>query len=236
MWAPRSVGGRAWLGTRSAGGRAITGFTPGPEGDGRGSASNTKESPGAAAAGTRPDDEAARGRLGDPSREPRGYVPPPRLRSSAAEEVSGAAPGRPRRVPLKFAGRKAPRLLPSLRIGEGGGNGGSAADTGAREGGGRKGRGRRKAGWEPPAAPASAAPCARASGLPAPQRTLLGRPRSPRAPGVAAHAPQRTPLAPGPSPRPHPRPEWGATWAPQRRRTAGPTGNPAAHLRWRGGC
>lgn len=176
-----------------------------------------------------------RGWLRDTSRVPRGYAAPPGLPGSAAEEVPGAAPGRPRRVPLKFAGRKAPRLLPSLRIGEGGGSGGSAADTGAREGGGRKGKGRRKAGWEPPAAPAPAAPCAQAGGRLAPQRTLLGRPRSPQAPGRRPR-PQPSPRAPGPSPRPHPRPEWGATRAPpRRRRTAGPTVNPAAHLRCRGG-
>lgn len=177
---------------------------------------------------------ARRRRDGDPSRMPRGCVPPPGLRSSAAEKVPGAAPGRPRRAPLKFSGRKAPRLLPSLRIGEGGGSGGSAAATGAREGGGRKERGRRKAGWEPPAAPAPAAPCAQAVGRPAPQRTLLGRPRSPGASGRRPR-PQPSPRAPGPSPRPHPRPEWGATRASQRRRTAGPTRNSAAHLRFLGG-
>lgn len=104
--------------------------------------------------------------------------------------LQGSGAARPRKFPeqfpggrggsrWKFAGRKAPPLLPSLRIGEGGGSGGSAADTGAREGGGRKGRGRRKAGREPPAAPAPAAPRAQAGGHPAPQRTLLGRPRSP---------------------------------------------------------
>lgn len=104
--------------------------------------------------------------------------------------LQGSGAARPRKFPeqfpggrggsrWKFAGRKAPPLLPSLRIGEGGGSGGSAADTGAREGGGRKGRGRRKAGREPPAAPAPAAPRAQAGRHPAPQRTLLGRSRSP---------------------------------------------------------
>lgn len=49
---------------------------------------------------------------------PRGSVPPPGLWSSAAEEVPGAAPGRPRRVPLKFCRQEsawAPSLPPDWR-------------------------------------------------------------------------------------------------------------------------
>lgn len=215
MRAPRSAGGRAWLGTRGDGRPAITAFTPftpDSEGDGRESASNTKESPGATATGKRPGGEEAQGRFGDPSRVLHGNLPILRLPGNWAEEVPGGASRRPWRVPLKFAGRKTPRLLPSLRIGEGGGSGGSAADTGVREGGERKGRGRRKASREPPAAPASRA---QAGDHSAPQRTLLGRPGSPGAPGRHPR-PQPSPQAPGPSPSAHPRPEWGASPAQRR--------------------
>ncbi|KAM7340782.1 translation initiation factor IF-2 [Alexandromys fortis] len=161
--------------------------------------------------------------------------------------LQGSGAARPRKFPeqfpggrggsrWKFAGRKAPPLLPSLRIGEGGGSGGSAADTGAREGGGRKGRGRRKAGREPPAAPAPAAPRAQAGGHPAPQRTLLGRSRSPRAPGTPP-TPPAEPQGAGAQSPPATQARVGRSRAPRRRRRRdnGANPDPAAHLCCRGG-
>ncbi|XP_070952215.1 collagen alpha-1(I) chain [Macaca nemestrina] len=139
-------------------------------------------------------------------------------RAAAAAAARGAA------SPAEVCRRAGKRwlLLPSLRIGEGGGSEGSAADTGReggeakeRKGGGEKGRPGNHLRLPRPPRPAPAA-----SGGPGASAHPAGAGAGAQSPDahVAAPTPLGSPRAVGQSPRPPPGPGWSAVRAPRRRR------------------
>ncbi|XP_063523006.1 collagen alpha-1(I) chain-like [Pongo pygmaeus] len=162
---------------------------------------------------------------------PGGVPPPAGLRGPRGERkfqgqlwAAAAAAARGAASPAEVCRRAGKRrlLLPSLRIGEGGGSEGSAADTGReggeakeRKGGGEKGRPGNHLRLPRPPRPAPAA-----SGGPGASAHPAGA-----GPGaqsrdahVAAPTPLGSPRAVGQSPRPPPGPGWSAVPAPRRRR------------------
>ncbi|XP_055247593.1 collagen alpha-1(I) chain [Gorilla gorilla gorilla] len=159
-------------------------------------------------------------------------VPPPAgLRGPRGERkfqgqlwAAAAAAARGAASPAEVCRRAGKRrlLLPSLRIGEGGGSEGSAADTGReggeakeRKGGGEKGRPGNHLRLPRPPRPAPAA-----SGGPGASAhpTGAGAGSQSRDAHVAAPTPLGSPRAVGQSPRPPPGPGWSAVRAPGRRR------------------